>query len=118
MPAVCMARSQRQPSAAASDVLQPAASPADSEANPSGSQIDSLASVELNDLLCNPEDFVLPPGELSVVDRQSDESPEDVFRCPGCTRPACQVWPRAALGGAAARHRADVAPCGQGLWVE
>jgi hypothetical protein len=42
-------------------------------------------------LLVAPEDFVLPPGELSAVDRSSPPSPADTFRCPGCTVPECQV---------------------------
>jgi threonine dehydratase len=33
----------------------------------------------------------MPPGQLSVVDRESPEMPEDVFRCPGCTQEACQT---------------------------
>lgn len=45
----------------------------------------------LESLSCLPEDFTLPPGEVSFVDRVSEESPADVFRCPGCTRPECQT---------------------------
>ncbi|KXZ54340.1 hypothetical protein GPECTOR_5g422 [Gonium pectorale] len=40
--------------------------------------------------VCVPEDFVLPPGELSPVDRTGLNLPGDVFRCFGCTQPACQ----------------------------
>ncbi|PNW86098.1 hypothetical protein CHLRE_02g073200v5 [Chlamydomonas reinhardtii] len=40
--------------------------------------------------LCVPEDFVLAPGELSPVDRNGKNLPEDVFRCFGCTLPACK----------------------------
>lgn len=36
-----------------------------------------------------PEDFELPPGVVSEVDRTSPLSPDDVFRCPGCTAPEC-----------------------------
>lgn len=41
-------------------------------------------------LIYEPEDFQLPPGEVSRVDRVGKNSPADVFRCPGCTEPACQ----------------------------
>lgn len=37
-----------------------------------------------------PDDFVLAPGEVSHVDRVSSPPPGEVFRCPGCTEPACQ----------------------------
>ncbi|GFR47671.1 hypothetical protein Agub_g9415 [Astrephomene gubernaculifera] len=40
--------------------------------------------------VCVPEDFVLAPGELSLVDRTGLNLPDDVFRCFGCTQPACQ----------------------------
>ncbi|KAG2425919.1 hypothetical protein HXX76_013293 [Chlamydomonas incerta] len=40
--------------------------------------------------VCVPEDFVLAPGELSQVDRAGKNLPDDVFRCFGCTLPACQ----------------------------
>lgn len=33
---------------------------------------------------------MLAPGELSTVDRAAPELPRDVFRCFGCTQPACQ----------------------------
>ncbi|KAG2434973.1 hypothetical protein HYH02_011972 [Chlamydomonas schloesseri] len=55
--------------------------------------------------ICVPEDFVLAPGELSQVDRTGKELPDDVFRCFGCTQPACQ-----GAGGCASnlwRHQQD-----------
>lgn len=38
-----------------------------------------------------PEDYELPAGVLSQVDRTLPAAPEDAFRCIGCTRPECQV---------------------------
>jgi len=38
-----------------------------------------------------PEDFTLAPGEPSLIDRTTPADPADVFRCAGCTEPACQV---------------------------
>jgi hypothetical protein len=38
-----------------------------------------------------PEDFQLPAGELSTVDRTRTILAQDVFRCFGCTKPECQV---------------------------
>lgn len=46
-----------------------------------------------------PEDFVLAPGEVSEVDRVGQDLPDDVFRCFGCTQPACQ-----GAGGCAANQ--------------
>ncbi|KAG1655823.1 hypothetical protein FOA52_008386 [Chlamydomonas sp. UWO 241] len=40
--------------------------------------------------VCRPEDLVLPPGELSAVDRTGKGLPSDVFRCFGCKEVACQ----------------------------
>lgn len=48
-------------------------------------------------LLCAPEDFKLPPGKLSKVDRMGKSSAADVFRCVGCTEAACQVGDRQCL---------------------
>jgi hypothetical protein len=36
-----------------------------------------------------PDEFELPPGVVSEVDRGGPLSPDDVFRCPGCARPEC-----------------------------
>lgn len=38
----------------------------------------------------NPEEYVLPSGTVSPVDRVGKQDASDVFRCPGCTEPACQ----------------------------
>lgn len=38
-----------------------------------------------------PEDFQLEAGVPCTIDRDSPASPLDVFRCPSCTEPACQV---------------------------
>lgn len=46
------------------------------------------------DAAWEPEEFWIPPGDLSPIDRTSDpgEGPAP-FRCEGCTRPECQVSP-------------------------
>ncbi|KAI8464153.1 MAG: threonine dehydratase I [Monoraphidium minutum] len=49
----------------------------------------TLSSYE--ELTFLPEDFELPRGVMSEVDRSSPESPDDVFRCPGCTAPECMT---------------------------
>ena len=38
-----------------------------------------------------PEEYWLPPGELSTIDRRSDVQMQDMFKCFGCTRPECEV---------------------------
>ena len=38
-----------------------------------------------------PEDFQLPPGELSVVDRSRPLVASDMFRCAACLRPECST---------------------------
>jgi hypothetical protein len=42
-------------------------------------------------LVQEPEDFQLAPGELSYVARGKPLSAVDVFRCAACTRPECQA---------------------------
>lgn len=42
-------------------------------------------------LFVAPEDYVLPPGQLSTINHSAPTAPDDVFRCPGCTEAACQV---------------------------
>ena len=42
-------------------------------------------------IVCAPEDFVLPQGQLSPIDRERPQAPADVFRCAACSRPECQV---------------------------
>ena len=37
-----------------------------------------------------PEEFTLPQGRLSPINRTSASSPADIFRCAGCTDAACQ----------------------------
>ncbi|GAB4821594.1 hypothetical protein N2152v2_008640 [Parachlorella kessleri] len=41
-------------------------------------------------LFVAPEDFRLPPGQLSSIDRTSAPHPQDVFRCAACSDPACE----------------------------
>lgn len=50
------------------------------------------------DAAWEPEEFWIPPGKLSPIDRTSDpgEGPAP-FRCEGCTRPECQVSPASPL---------------------
>jgi hypothetical protein len=45
-------------------------------------------------LSAHAEDYWLPPGELSHIERRGGAGEHDVFRCFGCTRPACQVCGR------------------------
>jgi hypothetical protein len=74
--------------AAAQEVVPDAAA----GGSPDRSTTASLASLEeLHPLTFAPEDFELPPGQLSTVDRTSALSQDDVFRCPGCTKAECQV---------------------------
>jgi hypothetical protein len=53
-------------------------------------------------LVVAPEDFKLPPGRLSTINRTAAGSPADTYRCAGCTKDACQVhlfgWMRGAEG--------------------
>lgn len=44
-------------------------------------------------LVRKPEDFQLPQGQLSYVERCEPQAAADVFRCAACTRPECQVGP-------------------------
>lgn len=44
-----------------------------------------------NNLIRAPEDFTLPPGQLSTVDRNVEVAQQDIYRCAGCTATACQV---------------------------
>jgi hypothetical protein len=81
--AACAAVQPHRPSAASVS-----SEPAAADAAPA--VFESISSYE-DPLLCVPEDFELPPGVLSSVDRTSPAAPEDAFRCIGCTRPECQV---------------------------
>lgn len=47
-----------------------------------------------SELVRAPEDLLLEPGELSTISRSSEQHPADVFRCTGCSEPACQVLPQ------------------------
>jgi hypothetical protein len=96
-------QSPARPSAAAAAASPAAAQPAAAAAadaaatvvappapsGPGGSSGTSLSSYE--ELTFLPDDFTLPAGQLSAVDRASPELAEDVFRCPGCTNEACMV---------------------------
>lgn len=42
-------------------------------------------------IVAAPEDFQLPPGQLSHVERSKPLAAADAFRCAACTRPECQV---------------------------
>lgn len=44
-------------------------------------------------LLCDPEEFTVASGELSTVNQEASQRPEDVFRCSGCSLQECQVRP-------------------------
>eukprot|EP00879_Flechtneria_rotunda_P017966 GHRR01018830.1.p1 GENE.GHRR01018830.1~~GHRR01018830.1.p1 ORF type:complete len:425 (+),score=126.20 GHRR01018830.1:51-1277(+) len=94
----CQAFRQHPSNSAAAGVSSRAAAPA----APSIAPIDSasLSSFE-EQLTFVPEDFELPAGVLSTVDRTSPLAPEDAYRCIGCTNPACQTE----LGCAAAPWR-------------
>ncbi|EFJ50298.1 hypothetical protein VOLCADRAFT_88765 [Volvox carteri f. nagariensis] len=50
----------------------------------------SVVPTPSKNTVCAPEDFKLSPGELSPVNRVGLNLPDDVFRCFGCTQPACQ----------------------------
>ena len=76
----------QQPAGAAAAGAAPAAATAQVVTSPTGS---TLSSYE--ELTFLPEDFELPAGALSEVDRSSPASPDDVFRCPSCTAPECMV---------------------------
>lgn len=62
-------------------------------------------------LVRKPEDFQLPQGQLSYVERCEPLSVEDVFRCTACTRPECQVRaPGRALPACPPRRGAGACP--------
>ena len=42
-------------------------------------------------LLCDPESFSLGSGQLSTVNQEASQRPEDIFRCSGCSLQECQV---------------------------
>ncbi len=95
-------KQSRQPRRNALISNQPvvATSLVDKDSANEGKQAEQIASRDVNDtaaggvrtpLIRAPEDFTLPVGQLSTVDRHSEVAPEDVYRCAGCTRSACQV---------------------------
>lgn len=57
-----------------------------------------------NNLIRSPDDLTLPPGQLSTVNNSSPCTDDDVFRCAGCTRPACLVRLTPASGCRARAH--------------
>ena len=62
----------------------------------------ALKSFDEDDLAvptAHAEDYWLPPGELSQIDRNGGMGDHDVFRCFGCTRTECQAWPLHAARG-------------------
>ncbi len=67
---------------------QVVAAPTSQAGNGNGAPPSELAS---GPTVMVPEDFVLAPGEVSQVDSVGQDLPDDVFRCFGCTQPACQV---------------------------
>lgn len=60
---------------------------------PAAAQVQASAPI-----VALPEEFQLPSGQLSHVERSKPLAAADAFRCAACTRPECQVRP----GGAAA----------------
>lgn len=90
----CRVVSPEQPAASAADAAAqqpPAVAAAAAGAAATLSVTQSLGSID-EVATCVPEDFELPLGVLSPVDRTSPSAPEDAYMCPGCTRPECQVW--------------------------
>lgn len=53
-------------------------------------QAGPACSVESKEERFLPEDYQLAQGELSFIDKKAEVVPEDVFRCVGCTKEACQ----------------------------
>lgn len=56
-----------------------------------------ITQAALNDVpIVMPEEYWLPPGQLSTINRKSQVQSHDLFRCFGCTRSECEVrcWVR------------------------
>lgn len=51
----------------------------------------SLALQSTKAPICDPESFTLEAGELSGVNKEASQHPDDVFRCSGCSLKECQV---------------------------
>ena len=60
---------------------------------PAGKTSSALAAtLQLKDVpVVMPEEYWLPPGELSTINRNSQVQNQDIFRCFGCTRSECEV---------------------------
>lgn len=54
----------------------------------------AAAAQQAGPVVALPEDFQLPPGQLSHVERSKPLAAADAFRCAACTRPECQVSSR------------------------
>ncbi|DBA83534.1 hypothetical protein WJX79_001038 [Trebouxia sp. C0005] len=50
----------------------------------------SLALQSTKAPICDPESFTLEAGELSGVNKEASQHPDDVFRCSGCSLKECQ----------------------------
>lgn len=59
---------------------------------PAGKASSALAAtLQLKDVpVVMPEEYWLPPGELSTINRNSQVQNQDIFRCFGCTRSECE----------------------------
>lgn len=99
----CRVLSPEQPASTAAGPEPGAAAAAAGAATLSPTE--SLGSLEESSTLTNvPEDYELPPGVLSSIDRTSPAAPEDAYMCPGCTKAECKVrW------GAGVMHAALLA---------
>jgi threonine dehydratase len=64
-----------------------AAAPTSTE--PERSPQKDKASLSQHPKIVAPEDFTLPQGRLSPINRTLATAPEDTFRCVGCVDPAC-----------------------------
>ena len=51
----------------------------------------SLASRPTKAPVCDPETFTVEAGELSGVNQEASQHPDDIFRCSGCSLEECQV---------------------------
>lgn len=51
----------------------------------------SSSGLQANPLLCDPDSFTVAAGELSPVNQEASQRPQDVFRCSGCSLEECQV---------------------------
>ena len=56
--------------------------------------------------VCDPESFTVEAGELSGINQEAGQHPDDVFRCSGCSLEECQVNSSATL-----HHHLMFSPC-------